>query len=39
MARKVQKTVNLSLDVVEALEEQENQSETTEEALREHLDV
>jgi hypothetical protein len=35
MSRKVQKTLNLPLDVVEWLEDQENQSETVEDALRE----
>lgn len=33
--RKVQKTVNLPLDVVEELEEEDNMSEAVEHALRE----
>jgi len=39
MARKVQKTLNLSLDVVERLEQEQNQSEATEQALREYYDL
>jgi hypothetical protein len=39
MARKVQKNLNLPLDVVEWLEGQENQSETVEDALREQYDL
>ena len=34
MARKVQKTLSLDLDVVERLEEEDNQSKTVEEALK-----
>ena len=36
MGRKVNKTLSLSLDVVEKLEEEDNQSETVEEALKEY---
>jgi len=36
MGRKVNKTLSLSLDIVEKLEEQDNQSETVEEALKEY---
>jgi hypothetical protein len=36
MGRKVNKTLSLSLDVVEKLEEKDNQSETVEEALKEY---
>jgi len=36
MGRKVNKTISLSLDVVEKLEEKDNQSETVEEALKEY---
>lgn len=36
MARKVQKTLSLDLDVAERLEEEENQSKTVEEALKEY---
>lgn len=36
--RKVQKTVNLPIEVAERLEQESNQSETTERALREYLD-
>lgn len=36
MARKVQKTLSLGLDVVERLEEEDNQSQTVEEALKEY---
>ena len=36
---KVQKTLNLPVDVAVALEEEDNQSETAEAALRKHLGV
>jgi len=36
MARKVQKTLSLDLDVAERLEEESNQSRTVEEALKEY---
>lgn len=36
MARKVQKNLNLPLDLVERLESEENQSETVAEALRQY---
>jgi len=36
MARKVQKTLSIDLDVAERLEEEENQSKTVEEALKEY---
>lgn len=35
MPRKVQKTLSLDLEVAERLEEEDNQSQTVEEALRE----
>lgn len=36
---KVNKTLSLSLDVVQRLQEEENQSETVEDALREHFEM
>jgi len=36
MPRKVQKTFSIDLEVVERLEEEDNQSKTVEEALKEH---
>jgi len=39
MVRKVQKNLTLPLEVVEWLEEQDNQSETVENALREQYDL
>lgn len=36
MARKVQKTLSLDLNVAERLEEEDNQSKTVEEALNEY---
>jgi len=39
MTRKVQKTLSLGLDIVERLEEEENQSKTVEEALKEYWEV
>ena len=39
MARKVQKTLNLPVDVAEALEQEDNQSEAVEMLLREKYDL
>lgn len=39
MARKVNKTLSLPLDVVERLEDEENQSKTVEKLLREEYDL
>ena len=36
---KVNKTLSLSLEVVQRLQEEENQSETVEDALREHFEM
>lgn len=37
--RKVQKTLNLPIDVVERLEQEDNQSDTVEKLLREKYDL
>jgi hypothetical protein len=39
MARKVQKTLNLSVEVAEVLEEESNQSKVVEQLLKEKYDL